>query len=62
MEFKEWMKQVDKELVRICGMASDDLPDVDYWSRWESGQRPISAARELMREMTDDHLTTTFDW
>ena len=44
MTFSEWMKRVDAVLVRICGMGSDDLPDVDYWELFDNDSDPAYAA------------------
>jgi hypothetical protein len=51
--FDQWMKEVDAELVRRCGMGYLDLPDVSYRQWWEDGvsvkgaaSRAIKAAKE----------------
>ena len=48
MSFKEFMKQVDKHLAVLCGMTSADLPDMDFYSRWEDECSPRDVALELL--------------
>lgn len=49
MEFEPWKKSVDRELERICGLDSEGMADVDYWSLWKSGLGPRDAAEEALR-------------
>ena len=49
-KFEYWMKRVDDELNRKCGLMSDDLPDMDYWDMWESGRSPLTAALLAIRD------------
>ena len=48
MSFKEFMKQVDRNLHHICGLTSADLPDMDFYSRWEDECKPRDVAFELL--------------
>ena len=43
--FRDWRKAVDGELVRLCGLPSSALPDVDYWGLYVTGDTPEEAAR-----------------
>ena len=53
MTFEDWMKQVDKEVNKLCGMSYLDLPDCAY-SQWhEDGVKPASAAKRAMRGMME---------
>lgn len=42
--FHVWKNKVDKELVRMCGIESEFLPDVDYYGMWSTGDTPKEAA------------------
>ena len=47
--FETWMKEVNAALVAKYGMTSDDLPDCDYWTWWDSGTRPQAAANRAAK-------------
>lgn len=42
------MEQVNAELVSMCGMGSEDLPDWNYWDAWDDGESPKYAALEVL--------------
>ena len=42
--FATWMREVNTEIDAVCGLISDDLPDVGYWDMWDSGLTPFEAA------------------
>jgi hypothetical protein len=44
--FKQWMKQVDAELVSLCGLVSMDLADQCYHDWYDDGMTPEEAAVE----------------
>ena len=44
MTFKEWMKEVDKEVEGICGMGVYDLPDCRFRDEYEAGTEPSEMA------------------
>lgn len=44
MNFRAWMRQVDAELVRICGLDSRCLADQTYHDWYDSGVEPYEAA------------------
>lgn len=48
MTFDQWMKKVDAVLFRICGMVSDDLPDIDYYELFDAESGPTYAALEAL--------------
>lgn len=50
--FKEWMKAVDRELIKTCGIDSRDLADCDYPGWYEDGIDPEEAA-EMVLERND---------
>jgi hypothetical protein len=39
-EFDLWMLKVDSWLECKCGMTSESLPDIDYYTRWADGESP----------------------
>ena len=51
-EFQQWMKQVDGELIAICGLSHDDLADCTYYDYFLAGIDPREAA-ELVLEYND---------
>jgi len=46
--FDDWMKKVNAEIERKCGMGVDDLPDWRYHQAWEDGVSPIRAAASVI--------------
>ena len=46
--FDSWMAEVDAELVRICGIDSDDLGDYLYYDSYESGESAADVARAAL--------------
>lgn len=47
--FAKWRKQVDAELLLLCGMEGDDLPDWAYADAFADGVRPKTAAKCVIR-------------
>ena len=47
--FSSWMTEVDTAIHFLCGLISDDLPDVNYWDMWDEGKTPMSAAKYTIR-------------
>ncbi len=50
MSFDRFMKLVDAFLINRFGITHDDLVDIDYYSYWEDGRKPESAARKAIKE------------
>lgn len=48
--FDQWKAAVDEVIADVCGMISDDLPDVDYIGLHETGNTPHQAARHALKE------------
>lgn len=48
-KFEQWMQKVNNELTRLCGMASDDLPDCCYADWYEKKVTPMAAAKRAKR-------------
>lgn len=53
LEFSEWMKQVDIELVRRCGMPSSCLPDYCYRDCYDAGDSAKETAAEAIEYAKD---------
>lgn len=49
-EFVLWKNQVNEELVQVCGLVSDDMPDADYYGMFEDGLSPREAAHQVIAE------------
>jgi hypothetical protein len=43
--FEVWKQKVDQAMQKLCGLSCDDLPDFDYYSAYQNGWTPMSAAR-----------------
>jgi len=52
--YRLWEKEVDRELVRICGFGIDDLPDMAYRAYYDSETLPEEAAAEVLRIMREE--------
>ena len=46
--FNTWMKQVDQELVKICGFTSTCLADYMYADAFEDELEPYQVALEVL--------------
>lgn len=49
-EFAAFCTQIDTHLIRISSLASDDLPDWDYASAFESEMSPLDCAYEVLAQ------------
>lgn len=48
LTFRQWMRQVDLEVARHCGLSASDLADQCYWDQWHDGVPPAEAAEEAL--------------
>lgn len=48
MSFDEWLKEVDKEVIRLSGVSYQDLADQTWWDWWNDGYGAKEAAREAL--------------
>lgn len=48
--FEEWLRLVDKELIKACTLDRDGLPDCEYALWYEQGLSPARAAKRALRE------------
>lgn len=54
-DFDVWMRKVNKALIGLCGMHSEDLPDQLYADKYEAGQTPKEVAEEVMADCMDEY-------
>jgi len=47
--FQEWMREVDRILIKRTMLSSMDLPDVSYHDWYDSGCTPTQAAGRAIR-------------
>ncbi len=47
--FEDWMMELDRLCVRKLGLATDDLPDMDYAGWHEDG----ASAEDMLEEIED---------
>jgi len=52
-QFEQYMRRVNKHLVSLCGLSSDDLADAPYWDYFEDGMTPRDAAETALVEWND---------
>lgn len=50
ISFEQWKAAVNREVIAICGLSCDDLPDVNYRDLYESEVTADDAAREVLTE------------
>jgi len=48
--FEQWSRKVDNAVNAICGMSTYDLPDCDYWTWYDEGVSPSTAANRAIKE------------
>lgn len=48
MTFDEWLKEVDKILMKRIGLTQDCLPDWLSYDTWETGTSPEGGAEECI--------------
>ena len=46
--FKAFMKAVDRELIRRCGLDSMCLADNSYWDMWNDEMSPVEVAQDTL--------------
>lgn len=50
LSFEEWMNKINKLLIPIIGLTTDDLPDLGYMDFYESGTTPEEMIEEIKAE------------
>ena len=53
LSFQDWMDRVDVSLKAVVSMVLRDLPDVDYWGLYTTGNGPNEAALYVLRNALD---------
>lgn len=51
--FEEYMKLVDAELIKLCGLTHMDLSDIAYRDCYDDGVPPKSAAKRAYKASMD---------
>lgn len=46
--FAAWRNKVDRAVEQVSGASLDDLPDMDFASRFEAGMSPTAVAYEVL--------------
>lgn len=54
--FREWMDKVDNHLQDRIGLITADLPDMDYWVRWDTGYSWEEMAEGIISDLEDGSL------
>lgn len=50
LSFDQWKRMVDTLLTDSCGLDSESLPDVDYYTWWSAGVTPDAACRRVLSQ------------
>ena len=50
LTFMQWKEQIDSELLSICGLTSECLPDTCYRDNYDGGMSAKEQALELLEE------------
>ena len=51
--FAQWMGQVNKLLIQMCGMSSECIADYCYRSAFDCGDTPEEAAQDALENATN---------
>lgn len=46
--YKEWRRQVDVWIIRMCGLSGDDLPDYRYRDAYHDEVTPKECAQDVI--------------
>ena len=55
MNYDEWMKEVDKIMILVFGLAHDDLPDALWRDRFDDGLSPLDAIDAAVEDEWSDY-------
>ena len=53
LSFEAWKSQVDRAVIRICGMSCDDLPDFAYRKAYDEKKDSQATAARVVRAARD---------
>ena len=56
-KFSNWMTRVDTYLEETLGVTTSELPDIDYWSMFDSQISARETATWVFVKSRDDHQT-----
>lgn len=46
--FEDWMERVDRCLIKVCDLTSDDLADQTWRDWYDAGMSPRNAAQDAL--------------
>jgi hypothetical protein len=49
--FRAWLRRLDAELLALCGLERDDLPDYPYRDAFDAGDAPGEAAAAALEDV-----------
>jgi hypothetical protein len=47
--YENWKWRVNNAIVKTTGLGADDIDDWDYYSAFQDGMKPETAARKALR-------------
>ena len=53
--FEAWMRDVDREIEKLSGMTSADLPDALYRDAYDKGVKAVVMAKRVYREAKKEY-------
>jgi hypothetical protein len=53
IDFKSWVKKVDKRVYKKLKLHLSDLPDEDFWVNWNDGMKYKSMADIIVKDQYD---------
>ena len=56
MSFEAWKSVVDKILLDLCGMTSDDIDDWHYWTDFDDGRTPRQSAVAALKNAMSSYM------
>lgn len=48
LTYTEWMRKVNQELIKLCDLDADCLPDYMYYDSWKAGDTPAECAEAAL--------------
>jgi hypothetical protein len=53
--YKEWLQEVDNEVVALCGMGMSELPDYLYSESYNKGKSSKATAKAVIKNANDTY-------
>lgn len=54
LSFKEWMNEVDEEVVKKTGFSVYDLPDFLFDDAFKDGKTPVYVAKKVIKQAKEE--------